>query len=90
MTRVIIQQLLLFALPFIGYFFYRFLIGRGSDFVKDTPWFALTLTGLALSVIALVALGLVQQGDPGGVYVPPALIDGQIVPGHVDPPPVSQ
>lgn len=86
MIRVVIQQVLLFALPFIGFFLYRFLVGRGKEFINDTPWFVLTLTGLGLSVIALIALGLVEQGEPGGVYVPPSYQDGKILPGYVEPP----
>lgn len=85
MIRVVVQQLLLFALPFIGYFLYRYLASRGQGFVRDTPWFVLTSTGIALSVIALIGLGFVKQGEPGEVYIPPSYQDGVIVPGHVEP-----
>ena len=86
MIRVIVQQLLLFALPFIGYFLYRALASRGQGFLSDTPWLILTITGLVFGLLAMLSLGIMEQGQPGGVYVPPRVEDGQIIPGHVDPP----
>ena len=85
MIRFVLQEILLFASPFLAYFLYRFLTGRGKSFIDDTPWFALSLTGVGLSVIAMIALGLVEHGDPRGRYVPPSYQDGKIVPGHVVP-----
>jgi hypothetical protein len=40
--------------------------------------------------VAVVAIGLGMSrslGGIGGTYVAPRVIDGRIVPGHVDPPP---
>jgi len=42
------------------------------------------LTGLAVMISGMIALGLFTGEDPGGVYVPPHIEDGEIIRGHVD------
>jgi hypothetical protein len=54
----------------------------------DAPW--IWLGGIGVVLVAVVAIVLGQGrslGDAGGIYVAPRVIDGQVVPGHVDPPP---
>jgi len=49
------------------------------------PWLWLLTLGVFFAGVAAVAVA-VFGGDPaGGVYVPPELRDGQVVPGHVIP-----
>ena len=58
-------------------------LGRGEPpRWQDAPWLWLAVTGMALTMV--VALALAQFGGEraGSGYVPPAVIDGQIVPGH--------
>lgn len=83
MIRIVIQQLLLFATPFLVYFVYRLLASRGDGLIQDTPWYALTMTGGVLSVVALIALGFHDEDANQGTYVPPHMEDGRIVPGEV-------
>ena len=44
----------------------------------------LTTAGLALLVVSLFATGLLSGSEPGGVYVPPHVEDGRVVPGRVE------
>jgi len=86
MIRIVIQQLLLFIAPFLVYFLYRLLASRGEGFLQDAPWYALAMTGGVLSVVALIALGFHDDDANQGVYVPPHMEDGRIVPGQVNRP----
>ncbi|MCB1831911.1 MAG: hypothetical protein KDH19_00445 [Geminicoccaceae bacterium] len=84
MGRIVLQYLFPFILPFIAYFGWRLLMARGQGFLKDTPWYVLTVMGLSLSIVSLIGLALVEGGSPDGVYVPPHVEDGRIVPGRVE------
>ncbi|MCB9944632.1 MAG: hypothetical protein H6851_13570 [Geminicoccaceae bacterium] len=84
--RILLQYLLPFLVPFAAYFGWRWLVSNGRDFLDDTPWYVLTVTGLGFVVVALFALGLQTEGSPNGIYVPPHVENGLIVPGHVREP----
>lgn len=75
-------------LPFVLYFVWAFLERRraaaGGRQAKDAPWVWLTMAGLALLVVSLFATGLLSGSEPGGVYVPPHVEDGRVVPGRVE------
>ena len=49
----------------------------------DAPWTWLLTAGFALLIASLIAVGLIAGDDPSGTYVPPHVVDGQIVPGQV-------
>ena len=49
------------------------------------PWAWLALTGLALTVIVLVVVTVGFGTTTAGVYVPPHIENGRIVPGHIAP-----
>lgn len=53
--------------------------------VRAAPWPWLAGIGVALMAASLVVLSEFDRAPPGGTYVPPRLIDGVIVPGHVIP-----
>ena len=54
----------------------------------DAPWIWLGGIGIALVAGVALTLGLSRSlGEAGGTYVPPRVIDGRVVPGHVDPAP---
>ena len=54
----------------------------------DAPWMWLGGIGIALVAVVTVWLGSTRSlGEIGGSYVAPRVVDGRIVPGHVDPPP---
>jgi hypothetical protein len=75
---------LLFLLPFALYAVY--LRVREADeeaSAKQHPWTALFISGLVLVAASFVFWGLVENANQRGVYVPPHLEDGRLVPGRV-------
>ena len=84
--RVIIENIILFLLPTLAYVSYRLIIGRAdrtaSNVLADAPLFVLLGAGILLVVLILIAFGDVSGGKPGQVYVPTAVIDGKVIPGH--------
>ena len=86
MIRRILIEVLLFLLPFALYGIYWQLIGRGKDEEgRRHPWAMLFIIGLVLVIISFFVWA-VSEGDPReGVYVPPHVEDGRIVPGRVVP-----
>jgi hypothetical protein len=58
----------------------------------DAPWVYLAAFGVGFMVLVLGASVLFFQGNgqPGDVYTPPRLIDGQVAPGHSDAPGASR
>lgn len=85
MLRILIEVILPFAAPFILYLAWRLLVTRGRGLLARTPWYLLTVCGLVLACLSLASLALLGEGDPRGVYVPPHLENGRIVPGTVRP-----
>lgn len=60
--------------------------GAAAPGWRGAPWIWLVGIGIALAVAAAIGTGLgSNQGDIKGTYVPPRVIDGKVVPGHVDP-----
>jgi hypothetical protein len=85
MGRAIITIVVPLLLPTILYVGWRVAIRRGLNL--PSTWMWLALSGLALASLALVAVS-VDFGEPrNGVYVPPHLEGGEVVPGHVAPAP---
>ncbi len=58
--------------------------GITAPSVRDAPWTWIVAAGLTVMILALVGLGLFTGDEPGGVYVPPYMEDGKIVPGHIE------
>ena len=87
MVRKLLLQFLLLALPFVAYFIYLKLSGRGEGGEspwRGAPWFWLVCSGLALSIAGAVALAVTSGSPPGSKYVPSVTKDGEIVPGHFE------
>ena len=83
MLRWILQELGLFALPFLAFAVWL-LLSRRSPLDRahwDPHWLRLILTGLFLVVGSLVALGLTTTRHADG-YVPPHMENGRLVPGR--------
>jgi hypothetical protein len=51
----------------------------------DAPWLWLLALGLFFAGLIAVAIFVFGGGSSTGVYVPPAVQDGQVVPGHIEP-----
>ncbi|MEP0069400.1 DUF6111 family protein [Pyruvatibacter sp.] len=90
MLRIVLIQLLLFAIPFIVWALYVLMVQRRSlasgGAFNDAPIAWLLGAGTAMVAAGLVYLA-VFSGTPAGEgqYVPPRLENGQIVPGHIEP-----
>ncbi len=80
MIRIILQYLLPFLLPFIGYGIYL-LLNRHARDLSRWPYFTLTALSVALGSASLIYWAFVDGSQPGQTYVPPQYIDGEIVPG---------
>ncbi|MGX1097982.1 DUF6111 family protein [Amorphus sp. MBR-141] len=84
MVRIVIVQLVLFLLPFIGWAIFL-LVTRGLTatrsqyFIGPMPYW-LAVAGLALSIIGFLTLGVTSERSDG-VYQPLIFEDGKLVPG---------
>jgi hypothetical protein len=82
MTRRILLDVLLFLLPFALYGIYWRLSGRST---RKHPWSLLFVCGLLLVAGSFVFWAFEEGGAPNGVYVPPHVENGEVVPGRVEP-----
>lgn len=95
MIRIVLQNLLLFLLPTLIYLGYRALVARSPGAIRraidEAPYGWLTLTGLAVVGVFVALFATTDGGRPGQVYIPPAMKDGKLVPGHYlpDQPPAA-
>ena len=85
MIRTVAESWLLFLIPFVIYGTYVLLVlrARGKP-APQTPWTTLFIVGLMLVVAGFIFVGLTEGETTKGVYVPPRVVDGRIVPGHVE------
>ena len=58
----------------------------GSLAWRSLPWMWLGLTGVALAAVVLFVVTVHFGTATPGVYVPPHVENGQIVPGHIEQP----
>jgi hypothetical protein len=77
---------LLFLLPFALYLVYLRLRQEDEETSsRQHPWTALFASGLVLVAASFVFWGLFENRNQRGVYIPPHLEDGRLVPGRVVP-----
>jgi hypothetical protein len=86
MIRRLFYELLLFLLPFALYAIYLKLIERDAAASKRAhPWTILFASGLLLVVASFLIWGIEEGAGERGVYVPPHVEDGRVIPGRVVP-----
>lgn len=86
MISRILFDVLLFLMPFALYAAYlRVRQHEEEAHTKQHPWTALFISGLVLVAASFVFWGLFEDVNQRGVYVPPHLEDGRLVPGRVIP-----
>ncbi len=79
---------LLFLLPFALYAVYLRLVESDAEAPKRAyPWAALFASGLALVAASFLYWGITEGAGRRGVYVPPHVENGRVVPGRVEPEP---
>lgn len=82
MIRAIIESLLLFLLPFVGFALYL-LLRRKPAFDPDhwsKPFLWLVIAGLFIVSLSFIMSGVIGERHTGG-YVPAHLENGKFVPG---------
>ncbi len=84
MIRTLALRMLLFAVPFALYGVYLLLLKQRQIERPATPWAILFIVGLALVALSFVYLGLTEGETTKGHYVAPKVVNGQVVPGHVE------
>ena len=87
MARIVLINLFMFALPFLVYGAYVYLVRRGQS--PDSIWRGapinwLVVAGFVLALATLATLVTFSGWDTGGTYQPPRYEDGVIVPGRVE------
>ncbi len=85
MTRVLIGEGVFFLVPFAIFFVYLAIRQRNpltfAAWEKSIPW--LVIAGAGCVVLALLVTGLSAPRSKG-VYVPPRVENGQVIPGHFE------
>ena len=85
MIRRFLYEALLFLLPFALYAAYLRLAKQDeSEAQRKHPWTFLFASGLVLVAASFLIWGITEGSGEQGVYVPPHVEDGRVVPGHVE------
>ena len=87
MLRITLIELASFFLPFLLFFIWRWQSSADHP-LSATPVLRLAALGAGLAVLVmlvLVVLDSARGGHEGDRYVPPQMIDGEIVPGYFIP-----
>ena len=85
MIRRILFEALLFLLPFALYGIYWRLSNQDESApARAHPWTVLFASGLALVAASFIIWGVTEGSGQQGVYVPPHVENGRVVPGYVD------
>jgi hypothetical protein len=89
MPREILTLLVPLILPTVIYLLWlratRWSEANGAVPWHKLPWVWLALTGVGLTAIVLAVVTVGFGTTTPGVYVPPHIENGRIVPGHVEP-----
>jgi len=86
--KILLQYILPLAFPAALYLvwglYHKRTKGEEStvDFTKG-PWPSLLFAGVVLVGIGLVIMNQIEGEEPGGVYQPPTLQDGKVIPGKI-------
>ena len=64
-------------------------MGNGVDsddraYWTQGPWLWVIVGTLILLIIGLISFATSNGVEPGQTYVPPTMVDGEIVPGHFE------
>jgi hypothetical protein len=91
MSRILVQFVLPTLLPALLYALWLAAMRRrveaaGDDHPgwSDHPWVWLLALGLFFAAIITIASAMFSGDGTEGLYVPPRIENGRIVPGHID------
>lgn len=85
MTRVFVESLLLFLLPFLAFAIYL-VAARKHALSPDhwsKPFLWLIMAGLVMVAISFIASGIMRERQASG-YVPAHIENGKLVPGKFE------
>ena len=89
MIRIVIENIFVFLVPTLAYLawvaFTRNEWPGIGEVLKDAPLIALFISGAALMLLTLALFSTRTHNAPGETYVPPAVQDGKLQPGHTAP-----
>ena len=92
MARLLVTYMVPFLLPmaaYVAWVWYRakYTAEHGGEAprIERGPWPLLLFLG-AVCAFAVLALTAFMRGGPADqTYVPPRVVDGEVVPGHLEP-----
>ena len=90
MMRAVFTVILPLILPTVLYLLWALAMRRVAaagvgDLLRGMPWVWLVPAGVALVAVVLVLIPLGFGRGSSGVYVPPEIVGGKLVPGHIEP-----
>ena len=88
MPREFLTLFVPLLLPTVLYLVWLHAVRRppaGAAGWRRLPWAWLALGGVALTALVLFVVTVQFGSTRPGVYVPPRVEDGRIVPGHIEP-----
>ncbi len=92
LTRILITYVVPFLLPMAIYAAWtwyraRYAAAHGGEAprLERGPWPLLVFLGAVSAFVALGATAFLRGGPADQRYVPPQVVDGEIVPGHMEP-----
>jgi hypothetical protein len=92
MARIIITYVIPFLLPMAAYaswVWYRagYVARHGGEAprLEQGPWPLLLFAGAVSAMIVLAATAWLHGGEADENYVPAHVVDGKVVPGHLEP-----
>ena len=87
MTRIVVENMMLFLLPSALYFSFAFLTRRADTssptVLNRAPMLTLAALGAILVFSVLAVFGTIGNGIPGQPYEPAVLKDGKVIPGRM-------
>lgn len=72
-------------LPSLGYWIYLSIRQKQGLPFREISWTWLIVSGVVLAATALGIISYADSAPTDGRYVPPAVVDGVVVPGHFEP-----
>ena len=89
MPRELLTLFLPLVLPTVLYLLWlqavRWSQAGGAVSWRALPWVWLGVTGVALTALVLFVVTVHFGSSVSGIYVPPHVENGQVVPGHIQP-----
>ena len=92
MARIIITYVVPFLLPmavYASWVWYRagYVARHGGEAprLEQGPWPLLLFAGAASAMIVLAVTAWLHGGAADETYVPPHVVDGKVIPGHLEP-----